>query len=148
MSIKQTAVFKGMARREMPVPHKAGDVQEIILTHTFTEDVNTTDVLELLALPAGLRITHFEYASENHSAVNVNIGFMSGTPGSTDAARTSGAELASAAALVSTGTPTGIIALAGIASSDAHRSIGLVPAANIVAGATKRIHLKVRYVRD
>lgn len=148
MAIKQTEFFKGMARRELPVPHKAGDVQEVILTHTFTEAVNTTDVLELFALPAGLRVTHFEFASENQSAANINVGFMSGTPGSTDAARTSGTELVSAAAIVSTGTVTALAALAAISSSDGHRSIGLVPATNIAAGGTKKLHVKMRYVRD
>lgn len=148
MATKQTTIFKGMARRELPSAHKAGEAQEVIITHVFNEAVNTTDVLELFALPAGCRFLSFEYAAENIGAINANIGFMTGVPGDNVTARTSGTELVSAGSLNTTGAEVTIATLAAIASTSDNRSIGLVPAANITAASNKKLHLRVRYGRD
>lgn len=148
MGTKQTTIFSGMARRELPSPHKAGDVQEVIISHTFSAALATTDVLELFALPAGCRFLSFEFAAASIGAINANIGFMTGTPGDAINARTCGSELVSAGSLNTTGTEVAIATLAALSSDSNNRSIGIVPAADITASSSKKLHLRVRYGRD
>ena len=144
MPIRQTNYFRGNARTPVPLPERKGEVMEYLFTHTFNETVNTADILELFPVFAYGRITGFDFATENLGSVDLTIGLMSGTPGSLDAARTSGSQLINAGAA---GTPaaTALTALAGLAAiGETPVSIGLVPSANITAGATKRIHIRIR----
>ncbi|MDP2047564.1 MAG: hypothetical protein Q8K33_01540 [Cypionkella sp.] len=145
MSTKQSAYFKGLARVQMPSPFKVGDGHTVLATHVFTEDVLTTDVLELIPLPPGCRVTGIDFVTENIGAININIGFMSGVSGDAVSVRTCGAEFFSAAA-ANTPAAAALLSLinAGIASGEI-RSIGLVPAANITLGATKKIHTRLQY---
>ena len=73
MSTKQSPYFKGLARTPMPSPHKVGDGHEVLSTHVFTEDVLTTDVLELIPLPPGCRVTGLDFVTENIGAINLTM---------------------------------------------------------------------------
>ena len=144
MPIKQSQYFRGNARTPVPVPDRKGEVIEYLFTHTFSEAVNTADILELFPVFSHGRIVGFDFASENLGAITLDFGFMSGTPGSLDATRTVDAALLNDAAA---GTPaeTSLTALAGIAAiGGTPVSIGLVPSANITAAANKKLHVRIR----
>lgn len=144
MPIKQSAYFRGNARTPVPVPDRKGQAIEYLFTHTFTEDVNTNDVLELIPVFPYGRITGFDFASENLGAVNLTMGLVSGESGSLDPARTCGSQLLNAAA-AGTPAPASLASLAALpAMNEKPVSIGLVPSANIVAGGTKRLHIRIR----
>lgn len=145
MATKQSAYFKGLARTPIPVPTKAGVVHEVIITHTFNEAVAATDVLELAPLAAGTKILSADVASANLGAITLDIGFMTGTPGDASSARTCGAELFNDQAA---GTPAAmtLAAVVALTVSGEHRSIGIVPSAEITAAANKKVHLRLRYV--
>lgn len=145
MSTKQSAFFKGLARTPMPSPFKVGDGHTVLASHVFLEDVLTTDVLELIPLPPGCRVTDIDFVTENVGLINLNIGFLTGVSADLVAVRTCGAEFFSAAP-ASTAARATLLALinAGIASGEI-RSIGLVPAADITLGSTKKIHMRLQY---
>jgi hypothetical protein len=146
MAIKQSAYFKGNARTPVPHPARKGEAIEYIFTHTFTETVATTDILELIPVFPYGRIVGFDFAAENIGAINLTMGLMSGAAGSLDAARTSGSGLISAA--VST-TPLAatLTQLAAIAENgESPVSIGMTCSADITAGSTKKLHIRIRVV--
>lgn len=144
MPIKQSNYFRGNARTPVPVPHRKGEAIEYLFTHVFTEDVNTTDILELFPVFPNGRITGFDFASENIGTVNLTFGLMSGNPGALDNARTSGNQLLNAAA-AATPAPATLLSLAAIPKiGETPVSIGLVPSANITAGGNKRLHIRIR----
>lgn len=140
MPVKQSAYMKGNARTPQPTAHKAGVPHVLHFTHTFTETVNTTDILELFILPAYSRIDVLRINSENIATTNFAIGLMSGTPFSLDPARTVGTQYFAAAA-AGTEVQASAVALGVLAASDEHRSVGLVPSANIAAAGNKRLHV-------
>lgn len=147
MSTKQSAYFKGNARTPVPHPHRKGEVIEYLFTHTFTETVLAGDVLELFPVFPYGRIVGFDWDTENVGAINVGIGLMTGTPGDATSVRTVGTELASAVAAnaVVASKLTGLLALAAIpAMGETPVSIGLAPAADITAGSTKKLHVRIR----
>lgn len=147
MATKQTNYFKGNARTPQPVSHKAGDSVVILATHTFAEDVATTDVLELIQYPAGMKLVAFEWNTENISTTTLNFGIMSGAPGDATAVRTCDTALGATAAAGTQGATT-LVALQAAANavSQENRSIGFVPtAASITAGATKRLHIRATF---
>lgn len=145
MSTKQTIFFKGNARAAMPTPFKVGDGHTVMFTHVFTEDVATTDILELIPIPAGCRVTGLDFASENLGALNLTFGVMSGVAGDATTVRTCGAEFIPAVAAAGPASAA-LLALinVGLATED-HRSIGVVPSVSVVAGATKKLHIRLQY---
>ena len=145
MPTRQSNFFRGFRRIAAPSTNRAGDATELIVSHTFDQDVNTTDVLEMFPVDPGMKIMAVDFASENLGAITLNIGYITGEAGDITTVRTCGSELFAAQAV---GTPASVplIALAALAQNgSAVRSIGIVPSANIVAGTTKKIHLRIRY---
>lgn len=145
MAIKKSNISGGMARQQMPSPCAAYTPAELIITHRFTEAVAAADILELAALPPFCKITRVEIISEGTGAATVNVGFMSGDFGSSDPARTLGTELFSAVTPTTLQTAT-ITALAAIAPTQAPRSIGVRPSANIAANPATKLHMRIAYV--
>lgn len=144
MATKQTAFFKGMARTPVGHPHKAGHTTTYLFTHIFTEDVNTTDILEIFPVMPYGRIVGFDFNSEGIATTNFSFGKMSGTVGDRVSARTVGSELASAAAAGTQASAT-LLALAALAKNgDTPYSIGMVPSANIALSAAKKLHVRVQ----
>lgn len=145
MAVKRSRYTSGMSQTPVPVPNKAGVQHAILVTHTFNEAVLAADVLDLVCLGAGTRVVSMRTISENVGAINLKVGNLTGTPGSTDAARTCGSEFfaaqaANAEALVP------LVTLANLAPYSADVSIGIQPAADITAGATKKLHLLIEYI--
>lgn len=146
MATKRSRYTAGMGQTPVPVPNKAGEACTIIVSHTFTEDVNSTDVLDLISLGPNTKVVYMRVISENVGAINLKVGHMTGTPGSPDPARTCGAEYFAAQAANAAGEVP-LLTLATLASvGDTPVSIGVQPAANIVAGATKKLHLQIDYI--
>lgn len=144
MTIHQSEHGKG--RRIAPTPEQAGQVTCAIFEHSFAAAFAfATDKLELGVLPAEARIVDVVAVPTGLNG-NITIGIMSGTPGVADDARTSGAEIFSAQAMVS--TPIRMSAATGfnIAEAVIDRSIGLTGSADIAADANKTIKLFVYYI--
>lgn len=146
MSTKQSAYFKGNARTPVPHPHRKGEVIEYLFTHTFSEAVASTDVLELFPVFPYGRIVGFDFDTENVGTIALDIGLMSGTPGDAASERTSGDELIDGVnADASSGKETGLAALAALAAmGETPVSIGVKPASNITAAANKKLHCRIR----
>lgn len=140
MAIRQTQLMRGNARLPQPTIHKAGVPVTVHHTHTFNEAVNTTDILELFVLPAYAKLEILRINTENLGALNLSLGFMTGTPFSTLDTRTVGSTLFSAVA-AGTEIQATAIALGNTAPTDADRSVGLVPSVSITPAANKRLHL-------
>lgn len=144
MAIKKSSITGGNARKQLPNPYVAFTPAEVLITHTFTEAVASTDILELAYLPGYNRVLSAEIMSEGTGATTFDVGFMSGEVGSNDPDRTVGTDLFAAV------TPTaqaaaGLSKLAALPSSDVVRSIGIKPSANVAANAATKIHLRLRY---
>ena len=144
MATIQSAYFKGLSRPNVPVPHKAGTVHEVLVTHVVSEDVDTTDILELVPIPPNARLLQVDYASENITTITLDIGIMTGAAGDPTTVRTiDDALLTTQAVATPASVPLATIAAIGVAGEA--RSIGVVPSAKLTKGATKKIHLRVRY---
>lgn len=145
MSIIQSQYFKGNARTPVPHPHRKGEVIEFMFTHTFTETLGTSDVLDLFPIFPYGRIVGFDFICENVGTNALDIGLMTGTPGATDA-RTSDDVLIDGIA-ANTGGVTSLAALAAIAQNgETPVSIGVKTATEITAGSTKVLHARIRIV--
>lgn len=143
MAIKQSQYFVGNARTPVPHPHRKGEVIKYMFTHTFTEGLDTGDILELFPLFPYGRITGFQFIGENIGTNALDIGLMSGNPGSLDVARTSDDALIDGVA-ANTGGSTGLIALSALAENgESPVSIGVKTATEITAGATKKLHVLI-----
>lgn len=147
MATKQSKFFTGMARTPIPHPVKAGSPCEIIFTHVFSTAVAETDVLELVTIPPGCRLTHVDFVSANLGSINFDLGLMSGTPGDATPERTCGAEIFDdqAAGTAAAATLAKIAAIAAMGDA-APKSIGFVPSAAITAATNKTLTLRIRYV--
>lgn len=143
MAYKASAFFKGNARKPVPSGFHAGATATVTHSHAFSEALTTSDVLELLLLPAGARIASFSFALEGVTGSNSDIGLMSGTPGDPNGARTVGDELADGVTQAATDAHTSLVDLAAIPVSDVDRSIGFIAAANITADAAKKLHVRM-----
>lgn len=145
MAVKRSRFTSGMSQTPVPVPNKAGVKHTIIVSHTFTETVAAADVLDLVSIGPGTRVVGMRVIGENIGAINLKVGNLTGTPGSTDAARTCGSEFfAAQAANAEAAVP--LLTLAGLSAYAADMSIGIQPAADITAAANKRLHLLIDYV--
>lgn len=146
MAYRASAYFKGNSRKPFPSGFHAGASYTFTHTHVFDkEGMVVADVLELFPWPAGAKIVEMAFSSENLPAGNTTIGVMSGTPGEPDGARTVGTELVNAVAHAATDGNVTLVTLAaaGLAPSDANRSIGFKTSADIGVAANRRLHVKV-----
>ncbi|OOY20883.1 hypothetical protein BMI86_10275 [Thioclava sp. DLFJ5-1] len=144
MSIKKSNYTSGNGRPQLPSPYVSNVPTEVLITHTFKEGVDPTDILELAYLPPYCRIMHCEVMGEGiDAATTLDMGFMTGEIGSIDANRTVGDELGSDLDQAN-GAMLFPIDLAKIESAEVARSIGVVAHAPIAAGSAK-LHVKLRY---
>lgn len=144
MAIKKSSLTGGNARKQLPNPYVAYTPAEVLITHVFTELVEDTDILELAYLPAFCRILSADIVTVGTSTTTFDVGFMSGDVGSTDSARTVGAEIFDDVT-PTTQTAATVAALAAIAASDVPRSIGVKPSADVAASGSTKLHLRLRY---
>jgi hypothetical protein len=146
MALFQSEVAK---RRETPpTGYVAGTRMTAIFTYTFSASFTAaSDKLEIGLLPADTQIVNVKMIPEGLTASNtVDVGFMSGTPGDPDDARTVGDEIFDGAAAVNTDIDAPPRDLLAIARSTSHRAIGVTCTENITGGAAKKLTLIVDYV--
>lgn len=149
MAIKQSpwALNQRTANR----PQSAGAVHVTKFYHEFTAAAASGDIVDLGQLPAGAYIVDARLYTEGvFTGVTGDVGIMSGTPGSTDPARTCGNEIFAAADLAAAATAPANMALATafkVTPADTHRSIGLKLAAAVPAAAGKKVWLVLEYAQ-
>jgi hypothetical protein len=157
MSIYQSDHAKGV--KVVPTPSRSNEAVVVKFSYTFgttvvavsTGAASNGDKVELGILPAGMTITDAIVVTDDvTSGGALNIGFMSGEPGSVDNARTCGTELFAALADTTAVNRLSTAAPFRLASNDnADRSIGLyftTAASNGTAGRT--VDLIVTMVND
>lgn len=139
MSIVQSKYFKGNARHQIANSHRKGETISYLFEHVFTEDLATTDILEIFAIFPYGRVIGFQFETEGMAAEALDIGFMSGVPGSLEDTRTSGDELIDGVA-ANAGGATSLLDLNALAETgETPVSIGLVTDTAIVAGPAKKL---------
>lgn len=143
-TIKQAA---GVQRIPSPAPHKAGDVVKARFTFTASENITAADdIIEMGALPARAKLLGARLVAENLLAGDtLTVGFMSGSYGSQDPARTSGSEIFSAVAGNASEQSLGLVSSEGLSLSDDHRSIGLKLGQDVTGAANKKVHVELEY---
>ena len=142
MTIKQSNWAKGI--EVTTTSDCSGEVVCERFTFTVSADLASADIIELGVLPANSTIVDAILDTGNLGAgVTVTSGLMSGTVGSTDAARTCGSELFSAAANNAIVRPSTSSAFT-IAKVTADRSIG-VKVSGAVTAANQVVALSVFY---
>lgn len=144
MAIKKSSFTASNGRRMMHSPYQANVPAVALISHTFTEAVAAADILELAILPPYCRILDLEIVSVGTGAVTADVGFMSGEPGSPDAARTVGAELFSAVT-PTTAQRAALATLVGLASTETARGIGVKFSGAVAASASTKLHAKITY---
>lgn len=145
MAIFQTSAAKGQAAT--PSAYQAGIVTTAIFQYTFNEDYATaTDVIELGTLPADTQIVGAEIIGDGLGATTADIGLMSGDPGDTESARTVSDEIFDGTSVNDATALSTLEACLTIPRASTHRSIGAFIAANVAAGASKVLTVKIDYV--
>ncbi|SEN87216.1 hypothetical protein SAMN04489859_102020 [Paracoccus alcaliphilus] len=144
MAIKKSTYTGGNGRSQLPSPYVANVATEVLITHNFREAIATTDILELAYLPAYCRILDATIVAVGTGDADVDVGFMTGEVGSPDADRTSGDEIFDGVT-PTTETSAPLIDLAGLASSEIPRSIGVVFTEAVSANPANRLVLRLRY---
>lgn len=147
MAIKQSpwALFKQTAAR----PLSSGALVEQEFFYDASAGLLAADIVDLGVLPAMAKIIDaYLYADVSLGTANATVGVMSGDVGSTDAARTNGSQIFSAAAITS--AHTALVRMTNpaapkLAAGSVDRSIGLQVSADIAAGAGKIIRLVLIY---
>lgn len=142
MAIKQSDFIR---KKPITTPDTAGQVHQMLFSYTIAANMVAADIIEIGALPAMARVTSAKFAAENITIVTVDVGLMSGTYGSTDAARTVGAELFDDQA-VATPAEAALLTLEAIAADDDHRSIGVKFSGDVAGAANKKVHIAIEYV--
>lgn len=130
MAIVQSLWGKG--QKVAPLSGMAGVTQVEKFSIALTTDAGASDIIELGVLPAGATVVDAILVSDELGTITLSAGLMSGTVGSTDAGRTCGTELFSAAADASV-VRASLATAFRIAPTDADRSIGVVPSGTITA---------------
>lgn len=145
MAIVQSLWAKG--NQQSKRPQTAGAVHAQLFSYDASAGLLAADILEIGELPPGCQIVDAMVFTEGtFTGITANVGLMSGEYGSTDAARTSGTELYSAADLTTFARLVQKSTLL-IAPSVAARGIGVKVSADVTAAAGKKIHLMLFYVQ-
>lgn len=145
MTIHQTQAAKGQAAT--PSAYQAGIVTSAIFEYTFNAAYTAaTDVIELGLLPADTRIVGATVIGAGLGATTADIGLMTGAPGDTLATRTVGADLFDGITVNDAENDATLANCLTVAPYGAHRAIGATLAANVAAGAAKKLTLKIDYI--
>lgn len=145
MAIFQSSAAKGQAAT--PSAYQAGIVTTAIFEYTFTADYATaTDVIELGLLPADTQVVGATVIGAGLGATTADIGIMTGTPGDTVGTRTVGDELFDGITVDNDENSATLANCLAVARSNAHRAIGAKVAANVAAGAAKKLTVKIDYI--
>lgn len=144
MSLFQTDYAK--RRKTPPTAMQAGVICRALFEYVLNDAFTTaTDKIEMGVLPAGAVLTSAVVMGVGVGAITADVGFMSGTPGDNDNARTVGTDLWDDVDVDDTETAMTLLAMTGISASNAHRAIGVHLSANETASASKKIVLAIEY---
>ena len=141
MTILQTEF--GKMQRIPPVEDSAGSVMEQRVTFNITSNMTASDIIEMFVLPAFAKVVDCILDTDALGGVTATVGLMSGTTGSTDASRTCGNELYSAAATGAVVRPS-LRSAFSISPVDYDRSIG-VKFSGAITAANQVVALTVLY---
>jgi hypothetical protein len=148
MAIIKSSMFSGSQPVDTPVPHRSGETITVIFSYTFSTTLAIGDIVELYPVFGHGKIVGFDFETENVGAIAIDIGLMSGEAGSNDQARTCGAQLISnvAANAAVASRSSSILQLTALQGGvgDKNVSIGVKALAELVAGATKKIHIRAK----
>lgn len=139
----------GLGRKQAPVSREGGGVVVEKFTYTVTSDLAIGDKIELGILPAYHHNVDATLIIDGMGAsVTANVGIMSGSVGSPDAARTVGNEMF-AAADVASDSVVRMSKAEGftLAPANDHRSIGIEIAGAGVTASDQEITLVLQYVQ-
>lgn len=137
MAIKQSDWATG--RRVTATSGEAGEVMCERFSYIITSNLGSGDIIEMGPLPAFAHPVDATLVSDELGTVTLDVGIMSGDFGSTDQARTCGAELFSAAADGSA-VRASLPGAFRLNSMDKDRGIGVKVSAAITA-ASQRVDL-------
>ncbi|WP_417261679.1 hypothetical protein [Celeribacter sp.] len=143
---KKSSFTKGNARTRIPTMHKAGTVCQILHTHVFDEAVTTADILEVLPLPSSARITNFMVSGEDIGAGGLAIGVMDGAFAAETDRSIATPLFAAQAANAQAAVPLATLGNIAKVADGGNLGIGVVPATDIAAGSTKKLHFLIEYV--
>jgi hypothetical protein len=147
MAIVQSAAAKG--KETPPAAYQAGIRTTAVFAHTFTAAFTAaSDKLEIGMIPANVQVISAQVFGDSLGAITADVGIMSGTPGSTDNARTVGTELFNDQS-VTDGTigAAGVETCLAIARSESHRGLGVTLSGNVAAPlAGKRVVVVLDYI--
>ena len=105
-----------------------------------------TDEIEMGFLPAGAQITRLTVIGNGVGAVTAKVGWMSGTFGDVDTARTVGSEFFATQSVNDTEASVDADVLHAIApDANTHRPIGLTLSADVAAGSAKYVQVIIEY---
>jgi hypothetical protein len=145
MAIFQSSAAKGQAAT--PSAYQAGIVTTAIFEYTFTAAYTAaTDVIELGLLPADTQIVGATIIGAGLGATTADIGIMTGTPGDTVGTRTVGDELFDGTSVNDATANATLADCLAVSRSNTHRAIGASIAANVAAGAAKKLTVKIDYI--
>lgn len=144
MAYRASAFFQGNTRRMPPKAQVSGTATEIFHTHVFDKlQLDTTDMLELIPVPPGARVTSLSYASENLPAGNLLLGWTTGEYGAPLAARSAGTEFVNGVAHSTSDINVALAILRLQDKADSYRSIGMRTSALIGVAANRNITFRV-----
>ena len=143
MAIKQSDWATG--RRVTAASGEAGEVVCERFSFVITSSLASGDIIEMGPLPAFSHPVDATLVSDELGTVTLDVGIMSGDFGSTDQARTCGAELFSAAADGSA-VRASLLGAFRMNSVDKDRGIGVKVSAAITA-ASQRVDLLLYFRR-
>lgn len=128
----------------VPVVDRATDLLPVFADYTFTGAEATNDVIEMVPLPRGyVPVDGFADAEDAGTTVTANCGVLSGEYGSTDGARTCGAQFMSAKAFGTAGVyrfdVVGFSRLAPSSAADRGLGFALTSVSTPTAGARLRL---------
>lgn len=147
MAVHQSDYAKGTV--DLATPEVAGEVVAHFLKYTWPAAGHPlNDVIELGVIPAGFRVVDMAFHPDDldtATALQFNIGVMTGTWQDPDSARTGGNEFFSADTTAQAGGIARMSAAGGfnVAASNLDRSIGLTVAAAAGGSQTGQIRLNV-----
>jgi len=145
MTIHQTKAAKGQAAT--PSAYQAGIVTSAIFEYTFNAAYTAaTDVIDLGLLPADTQIVGATVIGAGLGATTADIGLMTGAPGDTQATRTVGDDLFDAVTVNNAENDATLANCLTVAPYGEHRAIGAVLAADVAAGAAKKLTVKIDYI--
>jgi hypothetical protein len=150
MALFQSAAAKG--QEATPSTYQAGIVTTAIYTYTFAAAFTAaTDKIEFGRIPAYVQIVNAVLVGSNlGGATNAVLGVMTGDPGDPSDTRTvqtdAGNQVFGATAVNSAVATATLAQCLSIPRSDKHRALGATLSADVTAGSTKTLTLRIDYV--